>query len=88
MDISLISDLAREAIFLTLRLGLPVLLAALATGILIGLLQAMTQIQEQTLAFVPKVLVILIVLSLLLPSMLTTMTEYMQTLIAGIPGRL
>ena len=88
MDVTTITDLGREAILLTLRLGLPILLATLAVGLLTGLMQAMTQIQEQTIAMVPKILVVLIILGLLMPSILTAMMEYTQTLISGIPGRL
>ncbi|MDO4550105.1 MAG: flagellar biosynthetic protein FliQ [Planctomycetia bacterium] len=87
MDINMMTDLGREAIYLVLHLGLPILLVTLAVGLFVGILQAMTQIQEQSLVFVPKVLVVLFILGLLLPSILTNMVEYMQTLITEIPGR-
>ena len=50
------TDIVRETLMLTLTLSAPVLLAALVIGLTIGILQAVTQIQEQTLTFVPKIL--------------------------------
>ena len=51
-------DLAREAIFVALKIGAPIMLIALLVGLVISLFQALTQIQEMTLAFVPKIIVI------------------------------
>ncbi len=65
----------------------PVLLAGMAVGLLIGLLQALTQIQEQTVAFVPKLIAMVLVLSLALPWLIARMVQYSHELIAGIPGR-
>ena len=62
-------ELARRGLWLLLMLGAPVVLAALVTGLLVGLLQAATQIQEFTLSFVPKMLVVLLVLYLVAPWM-------------------
>ncbi len=56
-------------------------------GLLIGLLQALTQIQEQTVAFVPKLIAMVLVLSLALPWLIARMVQYSHELIAGIPGR-
>lgn len=81
-------ELGRDAIAMALSLGFPILLAALVVGVLVGLFQAMTQIQEQTLAFVPKVFVVLLVLSLLLPWMMSSMMEYTRQLIVNIPNTL
>jgi flagellar biosynthetic protein FliQ len=67
-----------------LKLGAPVMLLALAVGLLISFFQALTQMQEMTLTFVPKVLVILISLMLLLPFMLTTLTTFTQSLVGRI----
>jgi len=55
--------------------------------LLIGLLQALTQIQEQTVAFVPKLIAMVLVLSLALPWLIARMVQYSTDLIAGIPGR-
>jgi flagellar biosynthetic protein FliQ len=78
---------AREAIFVTLKLGAPAMLLALVVGLLISFLQALTQIQEMTLTFVPKVLVILLSLLLFLPFMLQTLIGFthdlMQRIISG-----
>ena len=69
-------------------IGSPVLLAGLAVGLLIGLFQALTQIQEQTITFVPKIVAMFVALSLTLPWLVTTMLQYASGLIEGIPGRL
>ena len=57
-------------------------------GLIIGLLQVLTQIQEQTVAFVPKLLVMVLVLSLTLPWLITQMVQYSQDLITAIPENL
>lgn len=71
---------AREAIFVTLKLGAPAMILALVVGLIISLFQALTQIQEMTLTFVPKMLVILLSLLLFLPFMLQTLTSFTQGL--------
>ena len=77
-------DLAHETILVVLKLGAPVMLLALAVGLVISFLQALTQIQEMTLTFVPKVLVILLSLMVLLPFMLTTLTAFTESLVGRI----
>ena len=59
----------------------------LVVGLVIGLFQALTQIQEQTVAFVPKIVVMLLVLSISLPWLISRMVQYTTDLIGGIPGR-
>ncbi|MCX7425612.1 MAG: flagellar biosynthesis protein FliQ [Planctomycetia bacterium] len=81
-------ELGREALLTTLMVGAPVLLAGLIVGLAIGLFQALTQIQEQTIAFVPKIVAMLVALSLTLPWVVAMMLQYAHDLIAGIPGRL
>ena len=81
-------DLGREALWTMLLIGSPVLVAGLIVGLVIGLFQALTQIQEQTVAFVPKIVVMLLVLSVSLPWLIAHMLQYTTELIAGIPGRL
>ena len=71
----------RETMLVVLKLGGPVLLAALAVGIVMSLVQAVTQINEATLTFVPKALVIVGMLALVGPFMLATITDYTQMLI-------
>ena len=77
-------DLAHQTIVVTLKLGAPVMLLALAVGLAIAFLQALTQIQEMTLTFVPKMVVILVSLVLLLPFMLTTWISFTESLMGRI----
>jgi flagellar biosynthetic protein FliQ len=81
-------ELCRSAAMLALVLSGPVLLAALAVGLILGLLQGLTQIQDQSLAFVPRLLALTLVLLLLLPWGLGLLTEYASDLIRGIPGKI
>ena len=66
-------DISREAIFTLLKVVTPVLLVALFIGLIIGIFQALTQIQEMTLAFVPKILGVFITIILLFPFILNQM---------------
>lgn len=75
-----LASLLREGMLVTLKLGGPPLLAALVIGLLISLVQAITQIHEQTLAFVPKVVVLGAALLLLGPYMLATLSTYTHLL--------
>lgn len=77
-------DLAREAVIVTLKLGAPIMLLALVIGLLVSFLQALTQIQEATLTFVPKMVIILASLLVFLPFMLTTLMEFTNMLFARI----
>ena len=74
-------DLARDAIVVSLKLGAPVMLVALAIGLIVSLFQALTQIQEATLTFVPKIFVIMLSLIVLLPFMLATLTSFTERLV-------
>ncbi|HST73883.1 MAG TPA: flagellar biosynthesis protein FliQ [Acetobacteraceae bacterium] len=71
-----IAELMREAMLVVLKLGGPPLLVGLAVGLVVSLLQTITQISESTLAFVPKVLALFATLFLLGPFMLSTLTDY------------
>lgn len=77
-------DFARESIVLLLELAAPAMLTALVVGIVIGILQALTQIQEMTLVFVPKILAIFIVLLIALPFAGSAMATYMDNVAARI----
>jgi len=77
---------ARESLTVATLLAAPLLITALATGVLIGVLQAATQINEMTLSFIPKLLVLVITLIVAGPWMLQLITKYTQTLFASIPG--
>ena len=73
-------DISREAIFTLIKFVSPVLLVALFIGLIIGIFQALTQIQEMTLAFVPKILGVFFTLILLFPFMLNQMRMLSDTL--------
>ena len=73
-------EVGRDALIVLLKIGAPVLLVALVVGLAISLIQALTQIQEMTLAFVPKIVVIFLALMLFMPFMLTTLTTFTQHL--------
>lgn len=80
--------LAREALWLTLMLASPLLLVALGIGVLVGVVQAATQINEMTLSFIPKLLGLAAVTVALGPWMLRMLLEYTRQLIESIPGLL
>lgn len=79
-------EIGRQAMEVMLLVSAPLFIAALVTGLLISLFQAATQINEATLSFVPKLVVIFIVLILAGPWMITTLTDYMRRLFESIPG--
>lgn len=78
--------LIRQAIEMAMIAAGPLLLASLLTGLLVSIFQAATQINEMTLTFIPKLIVMFVVLVLLGPWMLEMMVEFMQRLYNGIPG--
>ncbi len=80
-------DLARRAIWVAILIGSPVLLTGMAVGLVVGLLQALTQIQEQTIAFVPKIVAMVGVLSLTLPWLITQILQFTREMIVTIPQR-
>ena len=73
-------DISREAIFTLVKAVTPVLLVALFIGLIVGIFQALTQIQEMTLAFVPKILGVFVTIILLFPFMLNQMQMLTDTL--------
>lgn len=75
-----ILDISREAVFTLIKVVSPALLVALFIGLIIGIFQALTQIQEMTLAFVPKILGVFFTLILLFPFMLNQMRMLSETL--------
>jgi flagellar biosynthetic protein FliQ len=81
-------DVGREALYLTMMLAGPLLLAALAVGLLIGVFQAATQIQEMTLSFIPKLIALVFALLFFGPWMLRLLVEFSQRLFLAIPGML
>ncbi len=86
MDSTEVIEIAREAIVVALKVGAPVLLLALAVGLTIALFQALTQMQEMTLSFVPKIVTIFASLFVLLPFMLSTLMTFTEGLMDRIVG--
>jgi flagellar biosynthesis protein FliQ len=82
MDIQYILDLSERAIYLAILISTPILLAGLIVGVVISILQAVTQVQEQTLSFVPKIFAMTLVLALLLPWITGHLITYTQQLYA------
>jgi len=78
-------EIGRHALEITLLISAPLFIAALATGLVVSIFQAATQINEATLSFVPKLLVIFVTLIAAGPWMLTVMTDYMRRLYEAIP---
>ena len=76
----------RHALEMTLMLAAPLLLTALAVGLIVGIFQAATQINEMTLSFIPKLLAMSAVLALTGPWMIRQLVEYTRGLIESIPG--
>lgn len=74
-------DIAREGIWTLLIVSSPLMLVGLVVGVIIALFQALTQIQEQTLVFVPKIIAIFVTMLLLLPFMGAAMSAYMARIV-------
>jgi flagellar biosynthetic protein FliQ len=85
MTTDTVIEIGRQAIMVTVLLAAPLLLAALAAGLIIGMFQAATQIQDMTLSFIPKLIVLIVVLGLTGPWMLRTLVDYTRELIQMIP---
>ena len=80
-----VTHITSQALTLTMKVSMPFLLAGLVVGLAVSIFQAVTQIQEQTLAFIPKILVTGAVLALAGPWMLDQMLTYTRELFASIP---
>ena len=79
-------ELSRQAIWVMLEVGAPALLAALVVGVLVSLVQALTQVQETTLSFLPKLLAILVAQLLTLPFALTVLGDFTRLRVGRIAG--
>jgi flagellar biosynthetic protein FliQ len=86
MDSSLVIELVFQALRMALVLSGPILLGLLIVGLLIGIVQAATQLNETTIAFVPKIIVLVVIILLAGPVMLTLFTDYLRELILRIPS--
>jgi len=86
MSIDQATDLIQHSLILALMVSAPMLCIGLIVGVLVSLFQAVTQIQEQTLTFIPKLLAMAAVLALTGPWMIRNLVEYSRGLIESIPG--
>jgi flagellar biosynthetic protein FliQ len=86
MDPSLAIELGQRTLTVATLLAAPILLSALAAGLVIGMFQAATQINEQTLSFVPKLGVMVVALIVAAPWMLTVLLDFTRALFEGVPG--
>lgn len=85
MSGALAVDLVRQAVMLSLMVAAPLLATALLIGIVVSLIQAVTQLQEQTLTFIPKLLGLALVFVVTLPWTLTRLVEYLAGVLRSLP---
>ncbi|KRE90919.1 flagellar biosynthetic protein FliQ [Frateuria sp. Soil773] len=81
-----IMALGQHALYVAMLVAAPLLLTALAVGLLIGVIQAATQINEMTLSFIPKLIAMALVALITGPWMLRTLVQFTHQLISGLPG--
>ncbi|AOY94744.1 EscS/YscS/HrcS family type III secretion system export apparatus protein [Cupriavidus sp. USMAA2-4] len=81
-----VMTIATQAMKMTLLLAAPLLLVALAAGLVVSLFQAATQINEMTLSFIPKLVALFATMVLAGPWMINTFVDYMREVFQGIPG--
>jgi flagellar biosynthetic protein FliQ len=79
-------EISRDSIWVMLKISAPLMLTALIVGLVISLLQALTQLQEQTLTFVPKILILFAVFVLTIPFMSNTLIEFTRELMTKAVG--
>jgi len=85
MSAAMVIELIQRALIIGLMVSAPLLLTALVSGVVVSLLQAVTQVQEQTLTFIPKLLAVALVLIITLPWMLRTLVEYLVESLRTLP---
>ncbi len=88
MTLDAVTELFRSAVVLTLLVSAPVLVVAVVVGLLISILQAVTQIQDQTVNIVPKLVVMMLTMLFLAPWTLTMLMNYATDVFAAIPDSL
>ena len=86
MDEAILLEIGRDAVIVALKLGAPLMLISLLIGLIISLFQALTQIQEVTLTFVPKIVVVFVSMLLLAPFMLHTLTDFTERIMQRAMG--
>lgn len=83
MDVETVVNLGRDAMFVTLLVAAPMLAAGMVVGLAISILQSVTQIQEITLTFVPKIVVVMVAFVIFLPWMVSRVMLFVQPLFGG-----
>lgn len=86
MNATDVLEVSRDSIWVMLKISAPLMLTALIVGLVISLLQALTQLQEQTLTFVPKILILFAVFVLTIPFMSNTLIEFTRELMTKAVG--
>ena len=86
MSHALVTDLARNALMVALLVAAPMLLVAIAVGLIVSVFQTVTQIQEQTLSFVPKLVAVAVVFLVALPWIMQLMVQYTTELFRSLPN--
>ncbi len=88
MNPDAVIDMTQQALYVITMLAAPMLVSALAIGLLIGMFQAATQINEMTLSFIPKLLILVVSIMIAGPWMLDLLLNYTRRLYLSIPGLL
>ncbi|MCA8983112.1 MAG: flagellar biosynthesis protein FliQ [Planctomycetaceae bacterium] len=88
MNVDAAVEITRQAVVIALIVGAPVMLVAMLVGLVISLFQAVTQLQDQTLSFVPKILAMVATVLVLLPWLIGQLVDYTSSLWQNIPGSL
>ena len=86
MTPEMVTTIGQQALWVTMLIAAPLLLSALAVGLLVGMFQAATQINEMTMSFIPKLLVLVAVLVVAGPWMLSIIVNYARQLMEQIPS--
>lgn len=86
MDTAIVVDLARQALWVTMLISAPILGVGLAVGLIVGIFQAATSINEQTLSFIPKVAAVGLTISMAGGWMINKLVEYTQSIFERIPS--
>ena len=86
MTPEMVTTIGQQALWVTMLIAAPLLLSALAVGLLVGMFQAATQINEMTMSFIPKLLVLVAALVVAGPWMLNVISNYTRQLIEQIPS--
>ena len=86
MELDQVVDVTRTALIMVLKLSVPVLSIGLLVGLSVSLFQAVTQIQEQTLAFIPKIVAVVLALIVMLPMLLSWAVQYTRDTLGSLVG--